>query len=142
MVIIFKSDLESVYKYSQKGRKWMEKESNKYQQEIDFRRCELFPKLIQSLIPEKLAFRQSFIAMFTVSPCAKTIASAAEIPHRLHAYFVLFHWKGNSYSPSSESKPQGITKSRIGEFCSARFFSFHKAKSTLLRTSFTALFPR
>ena len=43
----------------------MEKESNKYQQKIDFRRCELFPKLIQSLIPEKLAFRQSFIAMFT-----------------------------------------------------------------------------
>ena len=65
MVIIFKSDLESVYKYSQKGRKWMEKESNRYQQEIDFRRCELFLKLIQSLFPEKLAFRQSFIAMFT-----------------------------------------------------------------------------
>ena len=144
MIIIFKSELETVYKYSQKGRKWMEKESNKYQQEIDFRRCELFPKLIQSLMPEKLAFRQSFIATVhtKVSPCAKTIASAAEIPHRLHAYFVLFHWKGKSYSPSSESKPQGITKSRISEFCSARFFSFHEAKSTLLGTSLTALFPR
>ena len=61
----------------------MEKESNKYQQEIDFRRCQFFFKTDPIAYSWKTGFSTKFHCNVhrKVSPSAKTIASAKRRSH-------------------------------------------------------------